>query len=347
MSVRAAFLVWLALAAPALCQGFAGMGQEADGFAVPKPNPEFTFPQDHGPHPDFRIEWWYLTANLTGPDGTAYGIQWTLFRNALSPKTGEGWADPQVWMGHAGLTTPNAHYSDERFARGGIGTAGVHPAPFEAWIGDWSMVGPDLADVTLTARGAEFAYELTARATGPFVPQGADGYSIKSPQGQSSYYYSQPFYEVSGSLTLPDGLVAVTGTAWLDREWSSQPLAGDQTGWDWFALNLPGGAKLMCFRLRSTGGEDYIVGTYIAADGTPDPLAPGAVTLTPLRESRTAGGKIPTTWRVTVPNYDIDLEVEALNPQAWMNTTVAYWEGPVRFTGSHTGVGYLEMTGYE
>lgn len=338
---------WLAMTGPALAQGFAGMGQDADGFAMPRAGTEFNFPEDHGPHPDYRIEWWYLTANLIGADGKDYGAQWTLFRNALAPEGGTGWNTPQIWMGHAGLTTQDAHFSAERFARGGVGTAGVTAVPFEGFIDDWTMAGPDLANITVTARGTDFAYRLNARAAGPFVRQGDAGFSVKSPQGQASYYYSQPFYEVSGEITLPDGKVAVTGTAWLDREWSSQPLSADQTGWDWFALNLPDGEKLMAFRLRQTSGTDFHSGTWIAADGTPYPFTPDDITATPLEWSDTKGGSVPTRWKLEIPSFDLDIEVAAINPQAWMTTTVAYWEGPVRFEGTHAGVGYLEMTGYD
>ncbi len=346
MSARVLIFL-LMTATSAWGQGFAGMGQDPQGFALPEPAPSFVFPRDHGPHPEFRIEWWYLTANLTGADGNTYGAQWTLFRNALAPTTSEGWSSPQIWMAHAGLTTQTDHFAAERFARDGIGTAGVVAEPFAAWIDDWTMSGPSLSDITITARGNDFAYRLAARSTQPFVRQGDNGFSVKSPEGQSSYYYSQPFYEVAGEITLPEGEVAVTGTAWLDREWSSQPLSETQTGWDWFALNLPSGDKLMAYRLRHEDQSDYIVGTWIAADGTPEALQPGDIVATPLRRTRTDGGDVPTIWRLELPGRDFDIEVAAVNPNSWMATTVAYWEGPVTFSGTHSGYGYLEMTGYD
>ncbi|NEU35644.1 carotenoid 1,2-hydratase, partial [bacterium LRH843] len=83
------------------------------------------------------------TANLTGPDGTPYGLQWTLFRSALAPETRAGWDSLQIWFAHAAVTTPEAHYVAERVARGGIGQAGVEAAPFRAWIDDWQLAGPD------------------------------------------------------------------------------------------------------------------------------------------------------------------------------------------------------------
>ncbi len=326
-------------------QGFAGLGTTPGDFAVPSRDTVLTFPRDHGAHPDFRIEWWYLTANLTGPDGTPYGLQWTLFRSAMAPRDGQGWEAPQLWMGHAAVTTPEAHYVAERLARGGIGQAGVVADPFAAWIDEWSMQGDDPGALRLTAAGAEFAYDVGLVAQGPLVLHGDKGYSVKSAAGQASHYYSQPFYAVSGVLTLPEGDIPVTGTAWLDREWSSQPLAADQTGWDWFSLSFDTGEKLMGFVLR--GAEDYTAATWIAADGAATALPDGAFVARPLAQNEVAGRVVPVTWQVAVPGRAVDVTVTALNPQAWMATSVPYWEGPVTIAGSHGGVGYLEMTGYE
>ncbi len=335
----------------ALSQGFAGLGTDAEGFAVPERNRPLVFPQDHGPHPTYRIEWWYLTANLTGEDGVEYGIQWTLFRSALAPAERDGWQSPQLWMGHVGLTTPDRHFHAERLARGGIGQAGVTPAPFEAWIDDWAMTalgaGDDAFDaLKVTASGTEFSYTLDLRALGPLVPQGDQGFSVKSADGQASHYYSQPFFEVEGTLQLPGGAVAVAGQGWLDREWSSQPLSETQTGWDWVSLHLDSGHKLMGFRLRDRERAPFTSATWIEPDGTPTPFTDGALTLTPMAQTPVEGRKVPTTWRVQLPAKAIDVEIEAINPQSWMAVSFPYWEGPVSISGSHSGRGYLEMTGY-
>src|ERR1700692_1748576 len=128
----------------ALAQGFAGLGMNGDGFASVIPGKTFAFPADHGPHPDYRIEWWYVTANLVDPAGIAYGAQWTLFRQAMQPGAQqEGWANQQIWMGHAAGTRAAPHRYSEPSARGGVGQAGVEPQPFRAWIDSWQMRGLD------------------------------------------------------------------------------------------------------------------------------------------------------------------------------------------------------------
>jgi predicted secreted hydrolase len=344
----------LGLGGAAFPQGFADLGVAVDGFALPDRAKVLEFPADHGAHPEFRIEWWYLTANLTGADGAEYGVQWTLFRSATAPIDGVGWDSPQVWMGHAAVTTATEHFVAERLARGGVGQAGVtlgDGAPFRAWIDEWQMTstarpGEDALDrLALSAGGDGFGYALDLTAKGPLVLHGDNGYSVKSAGGQASHYYSQPFYAVSGVLDLPGGQVAVTGQAWLDREWSSQPLAPDQTGWDWFSLSFDGGEKLMGFVLRG-GDGDYTSGTWIAADGTATPLEPGALQAEPLGKAEVADREVPVVWRLRLPERGLDVSLDALNPAAWMATSVPYWEGPVRVTGSHSGRGYLEMTGY-
>jgi len=352
MNARLSPALLCLIAGPALGQGFAGLGTEVDGFAIPQRPAEFDFPADHGPHPDYRIEWWYLTATLTGADGADYGAQWTLFRSALAPVVAQGWEAPQLWMGHAGLTTPDAHFSAERLARGGIGQAGATAEPFAAWIDDWQMAAadPDGADaldaLSVTARGTDFAYDLALTATGPLIFHGDAGYSVKSAEGQASYYYSQPFYSVTGTITLPEGEVPVTGSAWLDREWSSQPLSETQDGWDWVSLQFEDGARLMGFTLRDSDGGAYTSATWIDADGTTQAYPDGALTMTPMTQTQVAGRGVPTEWRVELPDRGLDVRIAALNPQSWMDVSVSYWEGPIRMTGTHPGRGYLEMTGY-
>jgi predicted secreted hydrolase len=346
MNARALILLLLGVS-NAFAQGFAGLGSNAEGFALPEPGRQFAFPQDHGSHPDYRIEWWYVTANLTGPDGADYGLQWTLFRSARAPGEAEGWESPQIWFGHAAVTSATMHRATERLGRGGTGQAGVTAEPFAAWIDDWQMAGDTFGSLQLTATGKDFAYDIALHAQGPLVLHGDRGYSVKSAKGQASYYYSQPFFTVEGTVTLPEGEVPVRGTAWLDREWSSQPLSADQAGWDWFSLSFDAGDKLMGFHLRDATSGGFTSATWIATDGGPTPYGNGKLVVTPLKTSRVNGRDVPTRWRLTLPDRGLDVTVEALNPQAWMDLRIPYWEGPVRVTGTQTGKGYLEMTGYE
>jgi predicted secreted hydrolase len=338
---------------PALAQGFAGLGTDGSGFAAVTPGKTFAFPADHGPHPDYRIEWWYVTANLVDKTGAAFGAQWTLFRAASRPGAPqEGWANQQIWMGHAAVTRADTHRFSEAFARGGVGQAGVETKPFLAWIDSWQMRGSDsmrdqtIAPLELNATGADFSYALRLDADRALVLQGDAGYSRKSERGQASYYFSQPYFKASGSITIDDKPVEITGQAWMDREWSSQPLASDQTGWDWFALHLNSGEKLMLYRLRQNDGHNRLFGNWIEPDGRSIEIASTDNQITPTISTAIEAREVPTGWRIVIPAHGLSIETTPLNAKSWMATSFPYWEGPISFKGSHSGVGYLEMTGY-
>ncbi|WP_369811846.1 lipocalin-like domain-containing protein [Pseudomonas alabamensis] len=335
--------------APPTSKGFAGLGQQAEAFEPVRRGQPLVFPRDHGAHEGFRIEWWYVTANLKDAQGRDWGVQWTLFRSALRPGPEIGdWNSPNLWMGNVALTGPQGHRSAETLARGGIGQAGVEAQPFQAWINDWTLKGEgDIDDLRMTAAGQGFAYDLHLQASKPLILHGDRGYSEKSGQGQASYYYSQPFYTVQGQVELDGQRVEVTGKAWLDREWSSQPLAAGQSGWDWFSLHLGDGAKLMLFRVREAHGAPYQAGTWIDPTGQAFPVDGKQVRLEPLDWTRQGNGvSVPTRWRLRLPERGVDVQVQAIQPQAWMQTRFPYWEGPVRVVGGEGGEGYLEMTGY-
>lgn len=323
-------------------QGYGGLGRPAEGFDIPDRDTRLEFPADDGAHPDFRVEWWYLTANLVDGNGADLGVQWTLFRNGLARGNPTGWDNRQVWMAHAAATTKDAHHFEERFSRGGTGAAGVIAQPFEAWLDDWRFA-QDPQDVNafhLVAGSGDFSFDLRLGDDGTRVLQGTNGYSVKSPTGTASHYYSRPNYAVSGQMRVGPDTFEVTGTAWMDHEWSSQPLTSAQAGWDWFGLSLDDGGRLMVARVR--GETDFVFGSFIAPDGTVKALGPQDVVISP-----TGDGEVSTTWEIALPEYQLDLKISALNPASWTGRMFPYWEGPVKVTGSHSGHGYLEMTGYQ
>lgn len=346
MNAKALVILWGLAPLQALAQGFGDLGAQAPGFEAPQPGTMIVFPKDHGAHNSFRTEWWYLTANLKGADGAIYGAQWTLFRHALEPRSGEGWNDRNIWMAHAALTSASEHFFAQTMARGGVGQAGVEAAPFNAFIDNWAFESVDesFTRARVTARDRRFSYALDLQRDAPFVLQGDRGFSRKSDSGQASHYYSQPYFTVAGTISIRGRETKVAGRAWMDREWSSQALAPDQKGWDWFSLHLSNGDRLMLFRLR--GARDFFSGNWIARDGTTSLLAGDDLSLEPLARTEIAGRNVPTRWRVKVKSRSLDIETTPLNPHSWMGTNFPYWEGPITFKGSHGGEGYLEMTGY-
>lgn len=346
-------------------------GDVPEGFERAMAVRRFQFPEDHGPHPGFRNEWWYITGHLRDGEQNLYGFQITFFRIALLPHTGtessrtSAWAGSQVWMAHAAVTDVAArrHLAQERYSRAEPGLAGAVAMPFRVWLGDWQLMAVDGATTTqnwrLNIGTEEFALELDFSPLKPVVLQGDRGLSQKSNSpGNASYYYSIPRLDTRGELTMvaPDGdkrVLTVAGLSWLDREWGSSALGADQSGWDWFSLQLESGQDLMFYRLRDRAGamHDSSFGSWVEAEGTSTVITPDDIRLTPLKWWRSANHRrYPISWRLDYPAATASWIVRALLPDQEMDLAVIYWEGLVEVveadSGSRVGLGYLEMTGY-
>lgn len=357
MTRRILLIVFLCLGTAVAESPYEVLRSTGEGYAEVRPDRAIVFPADHQSHPDYRIEWWYLTANLTDERGRDWGVHWTLFRQSLAPAGPvDGWSSRQVWMAQAALSTPDGHRYEERFARGGIGQAGVtldDNGRFQAWLDNWRLEGTGAAPIpgTLTFNLGATTLTLELTADTPWVRQGQNGYSLKSDQGQSSHYYSQPHIKATGTLSTPNLTLDLTGQAWLDREWSSQPLAPDQPGWDWLSIHLDDGHALMVYQLRHDQGDPWLSGTWIDPDGTARPLSAEDIQLTRRGTTDvTVGGDekrpLPLNWTLTLPTLDQSFQIEALQPDHWLDTAFPYWEGPIAVEGTTSGIGYMELTGY-
>lgn len=338
------------------------LGSEADAdFAralAPRP---FNFPDDHGPHPEFRNEWWYFTGNLDGEDGRRFGFELTFFRFALAPavpETVSAWRTNQVYIAHFALTdvAEARFHVGQRYSRGALGLAGARAAPFRVWLEDWVVAaGPDGGQWRLFGEGDGFVIDVSLVPLRPPVLHGDDGLSQKSSQaGNASYYYSITRLETQGTLRLGEIEHRVSGLSWLDREWSTSALAPEQAGWDWFALQLSDGSDLMFYSLRGKDGnrDASSAGSWVSPDGGVTHLESRDVEITVLDSwSSPQGGIYPARWRLRVSRLGLDVAVTPVIPDQELLTTVRYWEGAVDVTGKRrgnaiSGRGYVELTGY-
>ncbi|MDB5717380.1 MAG: carotenoid 1,2-hydratase [Sphingomonas bacterium] len=315
------------------------------------------FPADHGAHPAFRTEWWYVTGWLDVPGRAPMGFQITFFRTR--PGTAQNnpsrFAPRQILFAHAALSDPAQRrlVHDQRIARAGFGLADASTRDTNVRIGDWRMRrGRDgIFRADIPAR--DFTLNLAFRPTQPPILQGQAGYSRKGPQpAQASHYYSVPQLEVTGSVSRGGQRMPVTGRAWLDREWSSTLLDARAVGWDWLGINLDDGGALMAFRVRDAKGASHWAGGSLRqADGRTIRFGPGDVVMTPIRR-----------WRSphTGASYPVEQMLAVRTPGGWRRFRIVplmddqeldsragggpvYWEGAVRTAG---GRGYLELTGY-
>lgn len=349
--------------APAIAVDAALGNADSAGFArayAPRP---FEFPADHGPHPAFRNEWWYVTGNLADATGRPFGYQLTLFRIALSPElpaTDSAWRSNQVYMGHFALTdvVGARHYGFERFSRSALGLAGAQATPFRVWLEDWELASaePALFPLRLRAQQGDLALDVTLNNLKPLVAQGDRGLSQKSAEpGNASYYYSYTRLPTQGTVRIAGQTFAVNGASWLDREWSTSALGPDQSGWDWFALQLDDGREVMLYRLRRRDGgvDPFSSGTLVEANGQVQRLRWNEMVLQPLGEWRSpsSGDRYPARWRLRIPAAQLDLTVTPKVADQELRLSVRYWEGAVQVAGRAGqreigGQGYLEMTRY-
>ncbi len=327
------------------------LGGGSDQFRKALPDQPIRLPADHGAHPDYRSEWWYLTGNLKDEQGRDYGIQWTLFRQGIEQQntSDNPWLSPQLWLAQFAITdlARGSHRQDERTSRQGPGLAGASGG--EYWLREWRLAseGKSLFPATLKVQSKMGELNLKVSAAKPVVLQGKAGYSEKSP-GNASFYYSYPRLTLSGTLTLEGETHTVTGQGWFDHEWSSSVLAQWQSGWDWFSLQLTDGRELMLFRLRTKEGRpepENRYGILIERDGSSRVLAPESIVLTPGKTWRGPKGQpYPIEWQLKAA--DLNLVIKARQPNQAMTGRFDYWEGAVSVSGDAKGVGYLEMTGY-
>ncbi len=331
-----------------------------DGFKQVVAPRKFSFPQDHGPHGDYRNEWWYLTGNLDGENDERFGFEMTFFRFSLAPEkpsSGSAWRSNQVFMGHFAITdrTANQFRVASRYSRGAAGLAGARSSPFRVWLEDWELTDTVEDDWQLRAAADEFAIDLKLTAVKPPVLNGTDGLSVKSSTpGNASYYYSIPRLQTVGTVRSGEQSYRVTGLSWLDREWGSGGLSAEQSGWDWFAFQLDDGSELMFYSLRRLDGRPDVhsAGTFIANDGTPTPLGSNEVSIDVLDYwDSPGGGRYPMGWRIAVSSLSLVLEISPIMAGQELTTLVRYWEGAVDITGTREGMeisgrGYVELTGY-
>jgi len=329
----------------------------ATPYAAVTPGHRLRFPQDEGSHPDFRTEWWYVTGWLEVERRASVGFQITFFR--VRPATDESnpsaFTPRQLVIAHAALSEAarGRLVHDQKLARASLGLAGADEGRTRIWIDDWALA-QETGSYRIRIPAREFGMDFTLTPTQSPLLQGDNGYSRKGPHPQSaSYYYSIPQLRVLGNLTDGKRRSSVSGTAWLDHEWSSSYLDARAAGWDWIGINFDDGSALMAFRMREhSGGALWAGGTKRDKSGARRVYAPAEVEFVPLRTWRSprTGASYPVAWRVDLP--DIALVIEPLMEDQEHDTRASvgtvYWEGAVTAArdGKTVGRGYLELTGY-
>jgi len=325
-------------------------------FAPVVPGYRLRFPHDEGSHPDFRLEWWYITGWLNEAT-RPLGFQVTFFRARpeLNHDNPSRFTPRQIIIAHAALSDPALGRLShaQRAARTALGLAGAEEGRTRVWIDDWTLAQEGAAyRCRVTDRDASL--DLVFQPTQAPLLQGEAGFSRKGPRPESaSYYYSLPHLKVGGTVAREGKERPATGIAWLDHEWSSQYMDDRAAGWDWLGLNLDDGSALMAFRMRGNdGGRFWAGGAWRDPGGRVRIYNPEEIAFLPSRQWRSprTGAAYPVACRLRAA--DLELEIEPLFDDQEHDTRVStgtiYWEGAVRASrsGRRAGLGYLELTGY-
>lgn len=325
---------------------------------------QFQFPRDHASHPDYKLEWWYYTGNLSAADGRAFGYQVTFFRVGVEPApiNPSRWAVRDLFMAHFAVTdiAGSQFQFAERLNRAGIGWAGAEVDHYRVWNEGWEARLDVDGRHLLQASAAGMAVALRLDPGKPPVDEGSNGLSAKGQtEGNASRYYSLTRMPTIGTLTLNGKPIQVRGLSWMDHEFGTSFLEEGQQGWNWLALQLDDDTEVMLYEFRRRDGarDSHSGGSIIDRAGRRAPLRMADFSMDAEQRwtSARSGAAYPIAWKVRVPRQGLDLRVRAAIPQQELVTArsagLTYWEGAVVVDGGRSGrpvagKGYLEMTGY-
>ncbi len=334
-------------------------------FEIPKPGRVFAFPRDHGAHLRYKTEWWYYTGHLRSKEGEPFGYQLTFFRAGVrqpDPRARSAWALHTIYFAHLALSdiTRKRFLFREKANRGALGLAGADEGRLKVWIESWrAQMEGDTHH--LQARDEGLGLNLTLTPRKPPALHGENGFSRKAAlSAAASYYFSLTRLDTKGRLTLGERSLEVTGSSWMDHEFFTQTLAPEQTGWDWFALQLDDGREVMLYLLRRRDGsiDPASSGTLVDPQGQVRhlKLADFQITPTATWKSPHSQAVYPAGWKLEIPSagYSLTLTPTLADQEirAGEAGAITYWEGQVKVEGQCgqqqpiTGLGYVELTGY-
>ena len=321
-----------------------------------------SFPKDHGKHPDTLTEWWYFTGNLDSADNR-WGFQLTFFRRGMFREKAfkdSAWGIRDVYPAHFAITNvkDNLFFHSEIISREGPGLANAKEDDLQVTVKNWRAYREG-QNIRLHAEEGLYSLDLTLKPSKPMVMHGENGYSRKGKNDeQASYYYSFTRMEATGRIVFDGKTHEVQGLVWMDHEFGSSILSGEQIGWDWFSIQLDDGTELMIFSLRDKKGFfEKPFGTLVSVEGQAMELSGKGIKIIPLGSwtSPRTKTKYPAGWKLIVEDEGIELNVSPVISDQELSTSgstqVIYWEGAIDVTGNRRGTivsgrGYVELVGY-
>ena len=344
-------------------------------FAIARAPYTYRFPFDAGAHPEYQTEWWYYTGHVRARDGHRYGYELTFFRFGLRPgeivpsAAQSRWRGNEVYPAHFALTDIDGKRFDhfELFARQALGMGRAAVGGLDTHVDDCYVrdvtgthASPALQPMAMHANaeidGKPVALDFLQTPQKPPAIHGTEGVSRKAGcVSCASHYYSYTRLRTTGTLTFGGTRVPIDGTSWMDHEFGSAQLDRNQSGWDWFSIQLDDDRELMLYLLRQKDGSvtPQSSGSIIDRSGAVRhvELRDFNVTAGATWKSPHTGATYPSGWRVRVPRANVDLTLVPVLDDQELASAIGgtYWEGAVDVrdaAGKNVGQGYVELTGY-
>jgi predicted secreted hydrolase len=329
----------------------AGCSRCSDPFyELTTAEPVVRLPADEAPHCFGGVEWWYYSGRLMAEAGRDFGVEVVVFHVPPVPLClgGERWAAQFAVIDVQGA----------RFKYAQIELPGPQPsaaAPGGGFDLHTPLVdmrggnGLDLVQALFPDGSYAVSLELLDRR-GPVLHDG-DGYVPFGTNGQA-FYYSRPRMDASGTLSVGNEMLAVTGQIWFDRQWG-RDLNNPRQRWQWFSLRMHDGSDIMLYEFPGVGGA-VAFGTFVPPSGPAFSLSAEDFKIVPTRTwfSAATGVEYAVGWTIELPGNEAILTVTAVVDDAELDTRATtgevYWEGLCTISGSMgaevvDGYAYIEQ----
>ena len=316
------------------------------------------FPRDFYFQKDYRVQWWYLTGHLFDESGREFGYELTFFVVGIQKREYRSkFGVKHIYISHFAISdvTEKKYYFGDETDSGAFDFAGSSDKKLRVWVGENTLDGT-MTKMHIKASGKEKALDLVLTPQKQVVLNGDRGYSRKSEKSPSlaSIYFSYTDIKTEGGLRIGDRTFQVKGKSWFDREISTRGLSDEETGWDWFGIQLDDRREIMLSIVRKKDGsvDRYSSGTVVYQDGRYRHLSLDDFKVKVLGRyrSKKTGTDYPSGWEIRIPSENLSLRVVPLieNQEflATHSTGNYYWEGTCRVEGTGNGRAYVEMTGY-
>ncbi len=298
--------------------------------------------------PTEKVQWWYWTGHLNDEEGRHYGFEVCFF---AFPDLGSQLCQVAVTDVAENRFDFKEYIIDFKLPDKLTNRFNLHTKKKE-------VIAKGHADPD-TAYGKDYIYatikddlvlELDITSNAPAVLHyGANAHPYRF--GGYTYYYSREDMTATGTLMKGDKSYTVSGTAWFDRQYGALYRAIDY-GWQWFAIRLDDGRRIMLFDFRGKYADIERYGSITDTNNMTRDLTPDdyTVTIKDHWKSPHTGCKYPMGWdvaigdlRFTVEPMVIDQELRATHGY-WAGPE--YWEGACSVSGDVTGTAYVELNGY-